>query len=364
MVEAQLKLDYRKDVLVDFFDHIKSGDSFYVVGAPSMGKTRLMDFLMGDNQIFIPGQDSNFDRDIVKKYYLGEIQAAATWLIRVDLDRISHEYNWTFSFYELLLSAVLFSCSKQPQTTQIVEIKTTLASLDSQVLQSKDPLIAQRYFELAMNKLCQEYQVKLCFMFDEFDEAYKNMPREVFAQLRAIRDANKYRLFYALFLRNLPETLRRSTDNEGFYELISRHPIGLGPFNRADCLRVIAEIEVLKNCRLSDDQHDRLVVASGGHPGLLNALFDVIKDGPEGSLPISGWDWYFSQETVREEFRKLWNGLTDEEKDGLKTFARGNIKDLKPLARKILVIKGLLKRDGLSLNYFTPLLPLFLATLA
>jgi hypothetical protein len=363
MVEAQLKLDYRKDILVSFFDNIKSGDSFYVVGAPSMGKTRLMDFLMGDNQIFAPGQDSEFDRDMVKKYYLGEIQAAMTWLIRVDLDRMSHEYNWTFSFYELLLSAVLFSCSKQPQTTQIVEIKTALASLDSQVLQSKDPLIAHRYFELAMNKLCQEYQIKLCFMFDEFDEAYKNMPREVFAQLRAIRDANKYRLFYALFLRNLPETLRRSTDNEGFYELISRHPIGLGPFNRTDSLRVIAEIEVLRNCRLSTDQHERLVVASGGHPGLLNALFGILKEN-NGTAQISGWDWYFSQEAVREEFRKLWNGLTDEEKVGLKTFAHGNIKDLKPLARKILVAKGLLKPDGLSLNYFSPLLPLFLETVA
>jgi hypothetical protein len=362
MVEAQLKLDYRKDVLVSFFDNIKSGDSFYVVGAPSMGKTRLMDFLMGDNQIFASGQNSEFDRDMVKKYYLGEIQAAVTWLIRVDLDRMSHEYNWTFSFYELMLSAVLFSCSNQPQTAKIVEIKNVLASLDSQVLQSKDPLIAHRYLELAMNKLCQEYQIKLCFMFDEFDEAYKNMPREIFAQLRAIRDANKYRLFYALFLRNLPETLRRSTDNEGFYELISRHPIGLGPFNHADSLRVIAEIEVLKNCRLSAEQHEKLVVASGGHPGLLNALFGIFKDN-NSAAQISGWDWYFSQETVREEFRKLWNGLTDEEKEGLKTFARGNIKDLKPLARKILVAKGLLKPDGLSLNYFSPLLPLFLETI-
>ena len=42
-------LSYRQEVLGRFFDYVKSGELFYVVGAPSVGKTRLMDFLMGDN---------------------------------------------------------------------------------------------------------------------------------------------------------------------------------------------------------------------------------------------------------------------------------------------------------------------------
>ena len=38
---------YREEVLKPFFKYVKSGESFYVVGAPSVGKTRLMDFIMG-----------------------------------------------------------------------------------------------------------------------------------------------------------------------------------------------------------------------------------------------------------------------------------------------------------------------------
>ena len=44
----QYPIQFREDVLKPFFNYIKSGESFYVVGAPSAGKTRLIDYSMGD----------------------------------------------------------------------------------------------------------------------------------------------------------------------------------------------------------------------------------------------------------------------------------------------------------------------------
>ena len=356
MADAQLNLEYRKEVLSRFFELIHSGESFYVIGAPSVGKTRLMDFLLGDN-VDAASKDP-FDRHAVKNHYLGEVQASATWLVRVDLNRLSQEHDWSFHFYELLLSSVLFACSKHPETGSVKEIETMLADLDSRVIQSKDTLMAHRLFEMAMNTICQSYRLKLCFLFDEFDEPYKKMPREIFAQLRAVRDANKYRLFYVLFLRNLPETLRKPTENESFYELISRNLVGIGPYTRLDALQIIQHLERRKNFSLTQEKREWLFLMSGGHPGLLIALFGTLS---QQTLPISEPSWYFKQESVAEEFRKIWNGLTEEEKDGLLAFSRGDLAHILPAARKILTAKGLLRPDGRDLTPFSPLLPLFLA---
>jgi hypothetical protein len=81
-IGPQHNLDYRNDVLTRFFQHVKSTESFYVVGAASMGKTRLLDFLL---------------RTDVQEYYLGTA-AKNYWLIRVDLNRLpANNESWTFS---------------------------------------------------------------------------------------------------------------------------------------------------------------------------------------------------------------------------------------------------------------------------
>jgi len=360
MAGTQPKLNYRHEVLSRFFEFVQSGESFYVIGAPSVGKTRLMDFLLGDNIQADLAKGVEPDRLAVKKRYLGEDQALSTWLVRVDLNRIRQEHDWSFHFYELLLSAVFFECSRYPVTDKTREMEALLAELDSQVIRSKDALMAHRFFEMAVNKLCQVYRIKLCFLFDEFDETYKKMPLEVFAQLRAIRDANKYRLFYALFLRNLPEALRSRTDNESFFELISRNLIGIGPYTQADSMDVIEQLEQRKNFSLTPEKRNWLFLMSGGHPGLMIALFDALRDNPQQALQNADIDWCFSQEHVREEFRKIWNGLLDDEKSGLLAFARNDPARLTSSAMKILRAKGLLRQDGRNLNCFSPLFPLFL----
>ena len=75
-------IHYREEVLKQFFKHIKSGESFYIVGAPSVGKTRLMDFLMGYDpdamrQSISPDQESNNEskHERVKKHYLSDVLA-------------------------------------------------------------------------------------------------------------------------------------------------------------------------------------------------------------------------------------------------------------------------------------------------
>lgn len=347
---------YREEVLKPFFKYVKSGESFYVVGAPSIGKTRLMDFLMGDEPDSLrEGAGSGYQH--IKKHYL-EVEdevAAKTWLARVDMNRLRSENDWGFSFFELLLNTILLACNKNEATEENEKIRIALASLDSEVIESKDALKAHRLFEMAVNMLCQSYGIKICFLFDEFDLTYQNMPHELFSHLRAVRDANKYRVSYALFLRNLPDKLRDPMENEGFYELISRNMLGIGPYSTQDGYHIIQQLEKRREYTLSQNKREWLYIASGGHPGLIHALFAIFKEHPSITVEPGNITWFANQESVKEEFRKLWLGLLEEEKSGLLEFARGSQSPMSQTTGKLLTGKGLLKSTISGIDLFSPL---------
>ena len=352
-------IQFREEVLKKFFGHVKSGESFYVIGAPSVGKTRLMDFLMGDDPDALR-QGFKPDRERVKKHYLGDELYTKTWLARVDMNRLRTENDWGFRFFELMLNSVLFACNRnepadEKEKLRNEEIRVQLASLDAKVIESKDALMAHRLFEMAVTMLCHSYDVRICFLFDEFDGTYKAMPRELFSHLRAVRDANKYMVSYALFLRNLPERLRKPLDNEDFYELISRNMIGIGPYSLQDTFHIIGQLERRREYELPQNKREWVCLNSGGHPGLIQALFTIFKDNPNASAQMGNGNWFAKQESVREEFRKLWAGLLDDETSGLTEFARGNRNAMSLDTGKLLTAKGLLKSTTTGIDFFTPL---------
>lgn len=333
---SEHQITYRQEILSKFFDFIKNSDSFYVVGAASMGKTRLLDFLM---------------REDVQTHYLNE-EAQKTWLVRVDLNRMPVIDNWGFYFFELLLSSIVLCCIGRRDVD--ADILKELVELDSALLKERDVLSALRYFEWEVGKICQKYGIKLCFIFDEFDSAYGRMPHEIFSQLRAVRDSNKYQLLYVLFLRMPPKKIRTSSDNESFYELLSRNAIGIGPYSMTDTLNIIQHLEEDWNIQLTPIAKEKLGQASGGHPGLIKALMSLVKDPAIASRLENSMDWipwFCKQETILEECRKVWLGLDQEERLTLLAPFRGE-KSIDALAFNLLALKGILKGNGMFSPFF------------
>ena len=332
-------LSHRKEVLQRLFGCIKSTDSFFVVGGASTGKTRLMDFIM---------------REDVQQYYLGN-QFQTTWLIRVDLDR--HHANEDWNFYELLISSLMLGCSQYENGVGIFE---QLVDLDRQVLESRDFLRALRLFELAVHMICKNLGIKICFLLDEFDEIYSNMPKEIFAQLRGVRDANKYQVCYGLFLRNLPDRLRKQSENESFYELISQRMIGLGPFSYDDAIRVMQQIEERREFPLTAQWRDAFVVASGGHAGLMQALLSTRINLSKENEKMKDASWVVKQEFIKDECDKIWGSLAEEEQAGLLEALRGNFENVTPKILKLLTAKGILQNKGDGYEIFSPIFKLYL----
>lgn len=342
-IGPQHRLEYRQEILSRFFQHVQSAESFYVIGAASMGKTRLLDFLM---------------KSEVQKHYLGE-KADQYWLIRVDLNRMPVD-DPTWSFYELLISSILLDLHNH---AAIDNLATDIAKIDSDIIQNRDPLLALRLFELVVNKLCQMYDLRLCFLLDEFDEAYQTLPREIFLQLRAVRDANKNRVSFALFLRNLPERLRPQRDNESFYELLSRNLLAIGPYRRLDALQMLQQLEARKQYSIGLEQRERIFEASGGHPGLMQALLSILIEKPHSfqRIDLPDWSrWLIQEPAIIEECQKIWNGLSEEERQGLLTFRAGDYKKIPLSVETLLFAKGLLRMNGSGVQYFSDLFQQYL----
>ena len=346
-IGPQHTINYRQEILTRFFNHIKGAESFYVLGGASMGKTRLLDFLMKKD---------------VQVHYLGE-KASRFWLIRVDLNRLSiRDEAW--AFYELLLSSIVLELSNHEVSDAL---RIELVDLDSRVIQSHDQLLALRFFELAVNRLCQVFDLNLCFLLDEFDEAYRDLSREIFSQLRAVRDANKNRVSYGVFLRNLPERLRPSLDNESFYELLSRNMLVLGPYSKADTIPIIQQMEVRRDYPLTPAQRERLYEASGGHAGLIQAFFSILHENSQAIQKVgtAGWiEWFGQQPVSVEECRKIWEGLAPDEQDGLKAFVEGDQSRVTISTAKLLLAKGLLQTINNAPSFFSPVFERYVRSLS
>ncbi|MDP1544838.1 MAG: hypothetical protein Q8L87_02365 [Anaerolineales bacterium] len=350
-----MPLNYREETVKKIFDHIKSGESFYLIGAPSAGKTRLLDFLMGDDPDAHRSGDK-FDRERVKQQYL-KTEAHKTWLVRLDMNRIhqSQEGSWIFHFYQLMLHSILLASNRYSNTENDERINDELMDFNAQVIISKDELMAHRVLEMAVNRLCQKYDLRLCFLFDEFDATYRSMPLDVFAHLRAIRDANKYFVSYGLFLRALPETLRTPLQHEGFFELISSRMIGIGLYSKRDMYAIVEQWEKRHEQALSSNYREWLWEKSGGHPGVAHVLFDLLAKFPEAAGKLKDIEWFARQETVREEFRKIWEGLTKEEQAAMQKVKQNKPEAIPPAIGAQLLAKGLLKFVNSTLVFFSPL---------
>ena len=135
MPAKTLPFIYREEILRTFFDYVKRGESFYIIGAPSAGKTRFLDLVLGNDPDALR-VGSEYDQEWIKKKYLGEETASKVWLIRVDMNRITKGENWDFQFYELLLSSILLACTENRLTNNIDTIFGELTDLNSQVLKA------------------------------------------------------------------------------------------------------------------------------------------------------------------------------------------------------------------------------------
>ncbi|MFZ2488465.1 MAG: winged helix-turn-helix domain-containing protein [Anaerolineae bacterium] len=315
-------LYYRAEIAALLFDLLRGGESAAIVGSASMGKSRLLLFLQ---------------RADVQQHYLGEA-AAHTVLLPTDCNRLAEKSDW--GLYELLLTALIEGLgSRLPAATH-----EWLNALRREAITGRNALLAQRHLELATHTLCRDHGLRLCFLLDEFDESYRTLPATALANLRALRDADRYQVCFVLLMRDHPGRLRTREDSEGFYELLSRSVLGLKPYRDADARQVIAQIAARRGRAWREAEIATMLRLSGGHPGSLVALSDALTRQPLPAEADAQLRWALAQPALVEEFRKLWQGLAEDERLALSRLAQGI--GAPYTLREVLALKGLIRDEN------------------
>jgi DNA-binding winged helix-turn-helix (wHTH) protein len=268
--------------------------------------------------------------------------------VPVDSNGLLEESEW--AAYELLLHRLALAFEQDAGDPEIVE---KLNAFRDTVLDTQDRLRAQRYLERAASLLCKKEALHLVFLFDEADVLYQAVDVRFLNSLRALRDEHKYRLCFVLFTRTTLDRLRDAGESEAFYELFNRNVMGLKPYRKEDALRVLDQLQVRRGHPLSEKERGKLAELSGGHPGLLVALFETVLS--QGSSKFASPADWLAVPSVGAECRKLWDGLDVDEQISLLRLHEHLTDRDSTRARELLALKGLIAdADDVQPKVFCP----------
>ncbi len=260
MAFTDLPINYRSKEVSRIMGAIRAGESCAVVGVNGCGKSNLMRFLAERR---------------VQAHYLGPDREPRLFVLAEgdDLTECSED-----AVYELLLSRLERATAEQRPAGGPTFDLTLIEKVHELRQGSGPPGAIRRLFGQAVAGL-QASGRRLAFLLDNFDEAFRQCSPAVFAGLRALRNEHKYRLVYVVAGRApLPSQRDYSPKFQTFYELFEQNTVWLEPYNHDDALYEVRRLAERAGVSLLTDEAERLVRASGGHPGLLKKAFHAARD--------------------------------------------------------------------------------------
>ena len=337
---------FRQPETEKLFKWIKAGESASIIGVSGVGKSNLFNHLR-DRQT----QASHLDQ--------------SDWITVIV--RANFHYIPDFSdrsIYSLILEQLELLEGDADRLGLSVQDIEQISHYHELLLDAKDDALkVQRYFKLALRVLLGQPKRRLVFLFDQFDDVYQEADPRLFANLRGLREAYKYRISFLVFTRDmLPNLIDMDPAREEFYELLASNIMGLKPYAKSDALSVLARVAQRNQLLLTDDLQDCLYQLAGGHAGLLRSallgiahrqLVDQLRqpDAVQMLLQIPGMEM---------ECDKLWRSLSTHEQRTLlaitQTFEKGI--DVNVVAQ--LQIKGLLT-EGETAEIFSPIFTEFVS---
>lgn len=330
-----LPLSFRSNLLERVMPALQAGECCSLVGVSGTGKSNVARFLQ--------------QRDVQQAYWNDD----SIWIISLDSQGLifNEEQKAEYIVTEMMINRLL---------EEAESCRVSLASLtwDTETYQS--PLGTQSY-PLALRtlqdickNLCEQHEIQLIFMFDQFDDLWQTLEPQFFLNLRHLRDQFKYCVTYLTITRNRLERMRQDTKAiESFWELFSVHTYGLGPYNDSDALIMLKRLATRAGISSNEIPPD-IINISGGHPAILRAIFWAFHNSSQKSLNI---DDLLNTPSIVQECEKVWLDLSPAEQQ-ITQFAAQQI----PLSHyKLEVLNDLRMKGIVSGNPPSLFSPLFAA---
>jgi len=232
-----LPLSFRQELAPHLFRAVAAGWSCALVGLPGLGLSNLLRFLVEPR---------------VAEHYLGA-DAGQTLLVFVEGDRLLDPA----ALFAGLARQVVAAAHAQhwPRAEQAALRRLADAPSQGALADPAAPLAG------LVQHICGDLERRLVFVCDEFDAALASLPSAALRELRALRDAHKYRLAFIAGLRHDAAWIaaaRVGDDVAGgavkLAELFDQHTFPLRPYQPADCRLAIARKTVGWSTSPTDEQ--------------------------------------------------------------------------------------------------------------
>ena len=317
------------------FNWVKAGESASIVGMSGVGKSNLFNHL----------RDAQ-----TQAMYLGATEN------RTIVIRANFHYVPDFSdrsVYSLLLEQLEMLDGERFNISE--EVIDEINDLHEKLLDANnDVLKVQRYFKQAVRMVLGNSNRRLVILCDQFDEIYQEASPRLFANLRGLREAYKYRVSYFIFTRDLLTNLMDlDAEREEFYELMASNVMGLKPYNKEDAKLLLLRIADRNTMDLPEDLPDKLYALTGGHAGLLRATYLGVMQ--KGNLDKFDSKTVLKIPGIDIECEKIWRSLSVRERRVLAQLKLGAVpaSTERPILTQ-LQIKGVLSEDR-SYTLFSPM---------
>jgi DNA-binding winged helix-turn-helix (wHTH) protein len=263
------------------------------------------------------------------------------------------------ALYELLLRRIVDELTDAGMDSSTIE---SLRALHRDLLGSATDVAIRSIFATSIRELGRVSELGLALILDEMDDAFRTLPPWPFRQLRALRDALGTRLCYVTGTSRRLERLRSDAETYEFRELFHLHTRILRPLDKEDSRRFVAYQMQEHGGALGDERINLLVQLSGGHPGILERIYRILETvevDPTGSLEDAALR-FGEKRPIRQECRRLWDELEEEEQEGLLALTGAGEPALGSVQRRALEAKGLVSlQEAGALSIFSPIFGTF-----
>ena len=288
MSTVQLPIAFRAAEVNKILAALLAGESCSIVGIGSVGKSNLLRFLQ--QKIF----------QLSKK----DSQWSNYRLIYIDSNKLI-ELS-TFGLYELMLFQLRLELERQGCDLLLCE---SLDSLHADLFDEKGQSLALRYLERGISLACDHLNYKIVFLIDEFDTLCQSLSSRTFSAFRALRDDYKYRLMYVVASRkNIHQMSKMGLEIEDFEELITPNTIYLSTYSEYDARNMISRLSQRYGVILDEEKQKEILLNSGGHPGLIKALFIGYLEDHQITDKNSS-----DHRQVDDECQRIWHCLSNDQ---------------------------------------------------
>ncbi len=254
-------------------------------------------------------------------------------------------------FYEAVLRALQETLGRKGNDIA-AGLLDDLNACYQRTVQPQSPFLVPLGFNDAIMHTCQALLGGIVLLLDEFDEAYATLDSRVFLNLRALHDKYLSRLVYVTATVEPLRNIRSDPTIEEFHELLTHHEQSLTMLSKPDSAALAHSLATRLSAELDQEETDYIWRQSGGHPGLLTAVAQLLVQLEAGAPELyrqQGLALVTQQlddsDTAQSECVKLWDQLSEAEQDSLLRFATEGAAGLTASATASLQYRGILTGD-------------------